>query len=83
MAKMASMNPSGSPPSSPWDNGQSSTVSIQVLRTVQVAALGEPISGDDADEGALANLTHSADQHDSCVAQRGVHLRCGAARYQV
>jgi hypothetical protein len=46
-----------------------------VQRPVEITALGETISGDDADESAFADLASSADQDDAGVGQCGVHLR--------
>ena len=54
-----------------------------LLRPVKITTLGETISGDDADEGALTDLACSADQDDASVSQRTVHLRCGATWDQV
>jgi len=49
-----------------------------VLRSVEVTALCDTISGDDADESALTDLACSADQDDAGVSRHGTYLRRGA-----
>jgi hypothetical protein len=53
-----------------------------VLCPVEIAALGESIAGNHADQSALACLAGSTDQNGAGVSQSSVHLRCGAARDQ-